>query len=82
MLVIWGCNTAPIQGNFQQVCDKLVDMSPGDRATNMGRNGDYYKQTYGIHYDSVTDALYTLTGTGERDYILKGDLVRAMFLIK
>ena len=76
-----GCAGPPIQGGFQPVCDKLVAMGPATRAIQMGANGPYYEKTYGIHYDPVTDALYTLRADGTREFILKGDLVRATFLI-
>jgi hypothetical protein len=79
--LICGCATQPIAGGFQQVCDKLVAMNPLDRSANMSANGKRYEEIYGIYYDSLTDALYTKTASGDRDYILKGSLMRSMFLI-
>jgi len=80
-LGISGCSVVPVQGGFQQVCDKLVAMGPAERAGQMGANGAYYDRIYGIKYDAVTDALYTVDTTGKREYILTGDLLRATFLI-
>jgi hypothetical protein len=76
---IGGCATQPVDGGFQQVCDKLVAMNPLDRASNMSANGKWYEQIYGIYYDSLTDALYTKTASGDRDYILKGSLIHRCF---
>ncbi len=76
-----GCSTQPVAGGFQSVCDQLVELGPASRAMNMGANSEYYASTYGIYYDAATDALYTKTGSGNRDYILEGDVIRATFLI-
>ena len=54
-------------------------MGPGERAYNIGANGKYYEQTCGIKYDAVTDALYKEGASGEREYILKGDLGLRLF---
>jgi hypothetical protein len=80
-ITVAGCSTVPIQGGFQQVCDRLVAMGPAERASQMGANHAYYDRIYGIKYDAVTDALYTVDTTGKREYILEGDLIRATFLI-
>jgi hypothetical protein len=81
LILFAGCATQRLEGGFQEVASKLVAMGPADRAMNMGANGKVYEEKYGIYYDSITDALYTKTASGEREYILKGDLARAMFLI-
>ena len=77
-----GCaNVQPVHGSFQQVCDELVGMSVTDRAMNWGQNGKVYQEKYGLNYDPVVDELYTKNASGGRDIVLKGDLMRATFLI-
>jgi hypothetical protein len=54
-------------------------MDPMGRSLNMSANAQHYAQNYRIHYDGMTDAIYTKTASGKREYILEGDPIRAAF---